>query len=133
MWHYAQPSPLEKGLMVIGFLVFLLAALAATIFIRSPRLRLDDDGITVFDIWRKRVLWKNVAQCEIQTIFNYLGQGPTRIFVFKAATGKSLLSLTPLWSSGISNGLSREEQAEIEAEVRRRLGDVSGKEAEPKQ
>ena len=114
---------------MLGFFSFFWAGLVAMLFVRSPQVRTDNEGITAFPhpFWRRRARWKNVAQCEIRTIFNYLGQGPMRFFIFRSATGRVLLHLIP----GSLAGLSTEEQAEIEREIRRRLANAPRDEATP--
>lgn len=119
-WPFSPPSALEKGAGMLCFWLFLWAGTVGLIFLRSPHVRIDEDGIVAFPspFWRRRVRWADIAQCEIRTIYNFMGNGPSRFFYFKSAKGKMLLRLLP----GSLSGLSHDEQTEIEREIKRRLG-----------
>lgn len=121
LWHWPLPpvSFLQKALGMFSFGLFLFVGLAELIFGRAPRVYIDADGIVAFprQVWRCRVRWVNICRCEISTSYDFMGQGPTRVFIFRSATGKPLMRLFP----GSFVGLSHDEQAEIEREIRRRL------------
>lgn len=122
-WPFSPLSALEKGAGMLCFWLFLWAGIVGLIFLRSPHIRIDEDGIVAFPspFWRRRAQWANVARCEICTIYNFMGQGPFRSFGFQSATGKVLLRL----NTNSLSGLSLEEQAEIEREIKRRLRGAS--------
>lgn len=119
-WPFSAASALQRGLGLLAMVLFGWCAVVGLIFIRSPHVRIDERGITAFPspFWRRRVRWADVASCEMRLVTNYLGQGPSRFYNFKTPRGKMLLHLIP----GSFSGLSLGEQAEIEREIRRRMG-----------
>lgn len=120
LWHVEPISGFQKMVGFVGFWMSLWASGVAILFIRAPLVHFDNRFITAFPspLVRRRVRWRDIASCEIRHVINYMGQGPTRFFVFKSARAKTLLWL----NSPSLYGLTSEEQAAIEREIKRRLG-----------
>lgn len=71
---------------VFGFFFLLIAIQIA----QPVWLRFDKNGVFCLHhgVWPQKVAWKSVANVEIQTVFNYLGDEQLRQLTFKNAQGK---------------------------------------------
>lgn len=119
LWHFSLASSFQQALGLIGFVICFSVGVSGLLFINSPRIRIDEEGIVGFQNywWPRRVLWKNVASCQIIRSKTYLGTDTIPTYLLKNKVGKGVLNLNPF----AQMGLTLSESHELETEIKCRL------------